>query len=736
MINQTQTPAMANAAMGDALADMLMGQNPDNEKEDVVDRNPMPPEDPARRALVTKMIANVKMDRDYWESRAFNQMRRDQRLAAGKQWPEIMNTSGADTNSDRMDDRYQANIVLRHIHQRTATIYGKNPKIVARRKKRILNTVWDGTHRQLEESTQALSMDPTGMMPGSLQAMAILMDADKVRNTEHQLDGIAKTLELVFEHDIDEQTVPFKVQMKALIRKGLTCGVAYAKLGYQRIMQKDPDTHSQIRDASQQLAALERLSADVADGVVSETQAETEQLRLLLQTLQAKPDIIVREGLTVSYPDSTAIIPHRALLQLRGFIGADYVTEEFFLTRDKIQEIYDIDVKANGITYTERLAGSSQYIPMPGNSNNEDQNNVGRYCVWVTYNKIDGMVYTMCDGYPDFLCEPHEPEVYLERFYPWFPFVVNEVYAEGTPFPPSDVSLIKDMQFEINRSRQSLREHRRAARPRTVTRKGLLSESDKTQMQNGVANAVIELTGLAPGEKVDDFLQPWSGPNINPALYDTGPAFEDMLRVIGSQEANFGGTSNATATESSIAEGSRATSMSSTIDDLDEFLTEFCRAGGQVILNETSVQTVQEIVGPGAVWPEFTKEQVAKEIYLDIEAGSTGRPNKAQEVQSAQQIMPLLMQIPGISPEWIARELIRRMDDRLDLSDAFAAGLPSIQAMNQIKQMGPPGGQDPNAQGAQGANNAPSTKPPQVNTAPRPPEAPPGPPPGAAGGMG
>ena len=40
------------------------------------------------------------------------------------------------------------------------------------------------------------------------------------------------------------------------------------------------------------------------------------------------------------------------------------------------------------------------------------------------------------------------------------------------------------------------------------------------------------------------------------------------------------------------------------------------------------------------------------------------------------------MQIPGIKPEWLAKELIKRLDDKMDITTAFQSMLPSIIAMN------------------------------------------------------
>jgi len=682
-----------------------------------------------RAALVTEWAAQVTAARSFWNDRGFAQMRRDMSFVAGRQWQEGMGLPGDENFLDERKDRYVANITLRHIQTRTASIYGKNPKIISKRKTRLLSKIWDGSSQTLQAAMQAVAVNPMDPTPGM-----IVQDALQTMQENQRLSNMARTLELMFEHEIDEQPVPFKVQMKNVVRRGLTTGVGYVKLGWQRVMAYPPDVDAQIDTFQQQLATVERLSADVADGEINEHEAKTEQLRLTLDALSQTDMVTVREGLTLNFPHSTAIIPDVNCQQLRGFVGSEWVAEEYFLTSDRIKEIYSIDVadasgsnsKGGSGPRTYDRAKTGAFAPREGQSNSKAE---AYHCVWEIYNRTDGMVYVVCDGYPDFLVEPSAPDVKLERFFPWFPFVVNELYSEDTVFPPSDVALMRDMQMEINRSRQGLREHRRAAMPKTFVRKGVLSLTDKDAIASPIPHAVYELEGLQPQEKVQDVLQAYSGPQIDPRLYETGPAYEDYLRSLGQQEANLGGTSGATATEASIAEGSRVSSVSAVVDDLDEFLTELARAAGQVLFMECSQERVIEVVGPGAVWPEARRDEIAREIYLDVEAASTGRPNKAQEVQVAQAIFPMLMQIPGISPEFMGKEMLRRMDDKLDLTDAFAPGVPSIMMMNAMKG-GPAaagaGAEDnPNAQGAEGGNNAPSTQPPQVNAAARPPGRPP-----------
>jgi hypothetical protein len=225
-------------------------------------------------------------------------------------------------------------------------------------------------------------------------------------------------------------------------------------------------------------------------------------------------------------------------------------------------------------------------------------------------------------------------------------------------------------------------------------------------------------------------------PPIDSAVYDTQPVFEDVLRVLGSDQADQGTTSNATATEVSVAQFSQNTDLSSTVDDINDMMTELAQAASQVLVLNVSQQTVVRVVGPGAVWPQLNKQMVADNIWLEVDVGANGPPNRQQDVQVLTQLVPLLQRIPGISPEWLARQLIRRMGDDIDISEAFAEGVPSMEALNQLMSKppgapgapgGPPGpgtgptgagrgpprppgpGSDPNAQGPAGANPAAAT---------------------------
>lgn len=637
---------------------------------------------PARAALLKRWEDEVASAKAHWEAKAFKRMRDDMAFARGDQWGESN------------DERYVANLTMRHIQMRVAAIYARNPTVSATRRNILDFEVWDGEQQSLMAAMQQVQQAVASGMEPPAQAVELLQDVENGKNRRSMIDRIGKTLELVFRYSLDEPQPRFKTLAKQLIRRVETCGVGYVKLGYQRIMQQNPETESRIQDVSDKLRHLEMLAHEVQEGELFDGEADMEEFRLALKDLQAQPEIIVREGLVFDFPKATQIIVDPACIQLQGFIGAGWVAHEFIFTPEQVEKIYGVDVKTTFTAYTKNGTKTGR------------RGNNSHCCVWEVYDFNTQMVFTICQGHKDFLKEPASPELKLEQFHPFFVLTFNDLEDDECIFPPSDVRLIRPMQVEHNRAREGLREHRISNRPAWITPKGALEGDDKAKLASHDVNELLELS-IDRQTDVRTVLQPKPNNPIDPAVYDTAHLFEDMQRTLGNQEANFGGTSGATATESSIAENSRVSSVQSNIDDLDSMFTELARAAGQVLLLEMSADTVKRIAGPGAVWPEMSRSEVAEELYLEIKAGSSGRPNKSLRIANLERVAPYIIQTPGLNPEWWLKKLVGEVDDDIDVTDAILAGIPSIVAMNANQQPGTgDASTDPRAQGGNGGNNS------------------------------
>lgn len=652
----------------------------------------------ARSALVLELQEDVRSDKKFHRE-AFKQMLDDMEVAwngASKSWPK---------------GNYKVNITQRFVRQKVASLYAKNPRAMAKCRPKLKFKFWDGTMQQLQMAAQGL--------PDPIQAMQIIMDVQQGKAEEEMYKKLGKTLECCYHYYIDEQIPTFKSQMKRCVRSAIQTAVGYVKLGFQRETDLTPDNKAKIADSQQRLAHIQRLIDETGpEGDKTMFDPEAEELRLTVEQLRKEPMIVIREGLVFDFPRPTSVIPDKKCIALDGWVGADWLTEEIFLTPDEVKEFYQLDLggvstPTGGPGYAAYSTNGVEYRQNPRADLSGRRDDL--VCVWMMYYKPSGLKFEMADGFKDFLKEPTGPEVVVERFFPIYALCFNELEHPTKLFPPSDVCNMTPQQMELNRQKEALREHRKANRPGYVTPKGALSEGDKNALQGAEANAVVELDGMMPGNKVLDLLQPLPKIGVDPNLYESQGIMDDVYKTVGMAEPSFGGSSSDTATAVATAEQARTAALEAEADQLNDFLTILARDASQIMLTNLDPATVQQIAGPGAIWPEMNREQIQSEMYLEIVAGSNGRPNKVQRQQALQQLVPFLIQIPGVNPQWLGQKLIEAIDDSIDLTEAFTANIPSIQMLNNAPapQPGAPGAEDPAKQGPAGAANAqaPPTQP-------------------------
>lgn len=724
-------------------AQAAIAENPELKKSAEGDQAEQPE---SRRQQVTKIIREIKEDKRFHKP-AFDRMKRDMFIAFHGREPAWH------------ENNYKANIAGRHVKQKTAKLFAKNPKAIATRTPRLDFAIWDETpdslmlakatveageaavamaaqatqqrEQAIAAGAQTIGLDPAAAVAATAQPAAAPMDPampppepvpgynearmlieDFIQGMERRkkIDRLGKTLEIIFAKATrDQNPIDFKMGMKQVVRRTCTTCVGYVELGFQREYGPRPTTTQKLADAQDRLAHVKALAEKAEAGDIEANDAEMFELEKSIEALQNEAEVVIREGLIFDYPRSTKVIPDRLTKALVGFIGARRVTIEYEYTHDQVRELFDIDLK-NYRGYTAEGERGKTVSQVAGELFDEDGDAIkndkcGLVRVWKCYDKVAGLVYYVADGYGDFLREPAAPDVFVEDFWPVRALTFNDVENEDKLFPPSDVQLLEDMQREHNRSRQGKREHREAARPRWGYSKAALANQEDVDKIKKVKPFEAIGLDIDPSTQLDKVLQSFPVPGVDPNLYDTNESFADAQLVVGAQEAQLGGLSKATATESAIAAGSSASSDDASIDDLDTFLTQIARDASVILLREMSEEVVMELVGPGAFWPELTLEELAGEVYLEVEAGSSGRPNKAAEIANWKQMLPFLIQMQGIKQTWLARETLKRLDDKMDLTEAIAEGAMSTIAVNKMAQAAPADPTaDPQNQGAEGAD--------------------------------
>lgn len=681
-------------------------QKPPSKKE----QNEKDPQRESKQAAVKKLLGEIEQDKKRWDP-DHTRMKEDIAFCMGFQREEQTNL---------VHDEYTCNLVLRNVNQKVAALYARNPTAEWQRQKRLDYQLWDGKMESIQPLAAKVAM---GVMPMP-QEMALIQDYIQGEQERAQVEKVGQTIQTLYQRQIDNHDPDFKLQMKALVRRVCTCGVGFVRVSYVR--EVNPLTvmegmgNSLIDQAKMLHMELEKQDKSGAP----DTSPRNEKIKMLLNSMQAAVDrpepYEIQERLQFDFLTATSVIPDRLCRNLKGFVGARRVTIEYLLPLDEVNAYFETEVKPGGEVKLYRGDGkveeASKVATMEG-----DMSQL-LCCVYEVFDKASKSHCFVMDGYKDYLQEPEELEPCVKGFWPIFSLMFNDVESmpdtKATIYPPSDVFLMRHPQKEWNRTREALRKQRHANAAKYVTQKGWLTDADKDKIENAEDNAVIELEGLPANTTPDKALSPMVHDPIDEKVYDTSPLMQDILFSVGAQDSNIGSPNpKGTATGQSIAEQSRTVGMGSNVDDLDDFLSCLADAGGQLIFLGFSNKTILEEAGPGAVMFGTLQDKVGwlNKVYLRVVAASSGRPNKVMELQNWQLIAPVL-QAAGANPQFMVRETIKRVDDRLDPSEAFP-----------LVPQGPPPGMQPQGPPPKGQGPQQRPQPPRGQQGPPPRQGRPGP---------
>ena len=641
-------------------------------------------------ANVTLWCTRIREAKARWRD-DFERMRANMRFAAGYQW----------AGQEKVDDdRYVSNMTLRAVNQKVASLYARNPKAVVKLRDRMDYRLWD-------ERIETLNL---AVLNEGVESMALIEDYQSGRAIREMLARVARTLEIVYQYQIDRHEPEFKCQMKQLVRRAVTTGVGFVRIRFEREYESgvSPNMDSNaVTLARESVAILEKIQ----EGEISSSDAEIERLRMAVAAMQEAPEQrILSERLVFDFPPSTSVIVDPKCRALRGFIGADWVAQEYVLPLSQVEAHFECDLQLG----TDISRKEEATVDAPAQISATDRSTEDPEVVfWQVFDKRTKSSFYVCDGYKDYLAPPVPVEPRLHRFWPLFTLTFNDTEMEdaaesSTIYPPSDVQLMKHAQKEWNRTREELRTHRQANTPKYVTTGNWMTQKDRDGLENVPPHGIIDLQGLPPGVRPAEALAALQHAPLDPLLYDVAPLKEDILFTTGQQEANLGpAPSNVTATVGTIAEQSRLSVTASNVDDQDGLLTDMARAAGETLLLNMSLETVRQIAGPGAAWSEANRELFANELLLEVEAASSGRPNKAIEIANWERVAPILLQV-GANPHYLIRRTLKILEDDTDPTEAFPVLGPPPQP-GQEEQASP--AKKPQASPAQPLQSLPSESP-------------------------
>lgn len=640
---------------------------------------------------VKRWLKRIKLAKEFFDS-DFKRMRENMEFAAGLQLK-------GQTEMNPRDEKYIANFITHFVNDKVASLYARDPKCEAMCRKRLNYQLWDGKVETVQQAMVVLAQTQmTGMQtPQSIQAQMLLQDIEQGKQMEEMCEKIGKTLEVLYQYQQDSQQPSFKYQMKQLVRRVVTCGVGYVRENFIRSF--DQPLTSSITDDSlpARLKKMKYILGEISEDDISENDPLVEQLRLLVEGIQASvqngDQLDVQECIEFDFPSATSIIVDPRCKSLKGFIGAEWIAQQFIMALSTANAYFELTGDKQITAGGQFQAYADDMQPtQPGTTDNDKvdpKDPMG--CFYEVFDYTTKTHFFICEGWKWYVQEPQPVMPQTDRFWPIFALTFNDVEVEVGQkchiYPPSDVQLLKPMQIERNRSRQELIDHRKVNRPFFGGMTGLIAPEDLDKLANHETGEFITFKNVPVGangsQDVLGAIFKWTGTPIDESLYTAQPVNEDINMVSGSNAIQQQEPiRHVAATPAVIQEQARVSNTNSNVDDLDDLLSDMAETGGQIMMREFSPQTVVRIVGRGAVWPQDQMEDYIDGIQLTIIAASSGRPNKAVEIANFERIAPIL-QAAGANPIAIVEEAVKRLDDRLDVEKFFPVPVAPMIGMQQ-----------------------------------------------------
>ncbi len=517
-----------------------------------------------------------------------------------------------------------------------------------------------------------------------------------------------------------------KRQVKANTRTALTRRLAWFKVAYQRDYAHDPVIHARIADTQDNLARLDRLilaAQEEGPRGLSDHQAEREELADVLRALQAQPEVVVAEGLTVDRVQPNHLILDPGIADLDSWRQGRRVVEIVWMARDEAEEKFARSFEKVS-TWTWRQVRDAELSDGEKRAREVDTEKYGHsdqmVKVYEAWDRSTLHVYTWLQGDNDWAREPWAPSTQGEGWYPYFDLAFHRV--DGHVMPLSLVQLLRTLQDEHNDTRTQQAEHREVSIPTWVA----ATTTDRNTLRRHKDRVLGEVVLVdARGVPINQVIQRQEPPAYNPALYDTSPIRVDIEMLSGLSDAQRGSIHRAkTLGEAKILEQGVASRTDELRDTIEDTIEEMAKYAAEVLVLELTPQQAARLAGPMALmsWPAADKAELFAQVNVDVRAGTSGKPDQAQEQETWATLLPIIEKlqeqivglfIQGIDPMHkveLLRQTVRRFDETIEVESLLPQQIVTLIRQQDLARLG---GMAPAFSGL-GAPGAPAAPPDNV----------------------
>lgn len=697
--------------------------------------------DDAQRARLDKETPEAKETKKQWDEYqvacAFDrnarlQYARDRRYAGGT-----------------ADIRYavDANLLGSYIDILTSYIYARDPKVSVRPAEQV----------EIKYDPPINPMDP-------MAAVTRYQAAEARRKRSAERHAFAKTLQIVIARLWSQGKL--KKAMKKVVRSGYSVAVGWFKSALLMETKTDPLVQTEINDLRDNMRRLLAIQNKLGAGGVELDTDEKGTLEIELQQtlkgLEANVEIVLKKALAIDFVSAEHMQISLDVRDIDDHCEASWNANAMFITVDDAKarfpdvielewrlatkywqrEPYDyatIAAMPDGTTETvdtDPKGEAYQYIKADSSSKQATiTDGAGRPVEYVKvvelWDKRANLIKTMIEGLVRYPKEPFAPRFGTSRFYPYF--FVQFFPVDGDRHPQSLSWRLAKLQDEYANSRSSFRLTRQRSIPGIIFNAAQVPSDEAKKLESATHGELIAVSLVEPEQPIGNAFAAKPISKLDPMLFDNALVIGDMEKLSGVQEAlQTSQTVEKTATQAEIEQGGFAARTTAARDNVEETLRDFAAYTAELALQGITTKEAQAMAGPLAFWPEgLGIEALQMALNVDIEAGSTGRPNTAAEREAWVQVLPLIertiamvIQARASNNEPVAqvyiellRETVNRFDDRIDV-DRFIPSLPPVPGL-----VAP--GTQPNAQpGQPGAANSDPTAGGPGAAGPSPPNAP------------
>lgn len=480
----------------------------------------------------------------------------------------------------------------------------------------------------------------------------------------YQMQTFARTMEIVI------SSLWKKGNLKKPARRGvrsvLSNGEGWFKCTMVSEKKPAPEVEKALNDAQEthaRIVAQQQLLEDPQDQDPESLAALKDEKEKLIESLQGKLELSVNKMFVIDYVETENIQVSTDINCISSYTDADWIGNELYLTQEdaltRFPRLKPADIKS-GKTYHQRApkelttreidnvlpqgtmtAESAQAFT----TQTSDPESPAFLRVVEIWDRRDKQIRTLIDGVHKWAKEPYPPPYPTSRFYPYFYFAFYEV--DGQRHAQSLSWRLYKLQDEYSSSRSNFRLTRERSIPGVLFNATMLDEVEAKKLTESKAQEYTALRPSDPSTPLANLFAPKPVQSIDMRLYDPTLILNDMERISGVQEAlsaaiNSPGNPK-TATEANIQQSGTQARTTSDRDNLEGLLTELAEYTAQQALQCLQIRDVQRLAGPKAFWPEdMAIDDLFTLVEIQIEAGSTGKPRQATDMQAWGTILPLI----------------------------------------------------------------------------------------------